>query len=111
MIMLEGGLASLKKRLLGAGSIWHEDMLLVRQGLIDKTLAVAVTFCSIYYVTRTQVTSLLQSGSYPQAAEAVRRWAVRLTCTRALHKAMLQARELLRRADGDTKLSLLDVLN
>eukprot|EP00747_Dinoflagellata_sp_TGD_P206798 gnl/TRDRNA2_/TRDRNA2_80453_c0_seq1.p1 gnl/TRDRNA2_/TRDRNA2_80453_c0~~gnl/TRDRNA2_/TRDRNA2_80453_c0_seq1.p1 ORF type:complete len:670 (+),score=98.45 gnl/TRDRNA2_/TRDRNA2_80453_c0_seq1:103-2112(+) len=110
MTMLEEGLATLKYRILGAGSIWHEDMLLDRESLIDKTCAVAVTFCSVYYLTKTKMTALLESGSYPQAANAVRRWATRLTLTRAMRKAMLQAVELRRQLDSNGKLSLLDLL-
>lgn len=86
--VMEKGLASrLGRGTLTAGSVWHDDMILWRASLMDPTLGVALSFCSVYCLARETLFQNIEEGTYPEAKRLVRTAAARLMLVRVLKKA------------------------
>jgi len=93
MTILERGIAS-RNGILSAGSIWHEDSIMVGMpALREAQTALSLTFVSVYTVTRDEFFSMLSKGSFPNATRALRKASWRLVLTRMLQRAAEEAKK------------------
>lgn len=90
LTIMERGIAA-RGIVLSAGSVWHDDSILIRvPSLRDPLKASSLTFCSVYTITRSDFLATLDSGNYPQAAHHLRRASFIMTFMRAvIHAAQI----------------------
>jgi|TARA_B110001469_G_C9575785_1_gene285554 hypothetical protein len=97
LYIINRGLALFGGRVLTAGSVWGEDMLLDSQWLVSKCCARAMTYLEVYTISRDQ---LMDAAShFPYTRAHLRRCAIRLAVRREFVRLSKLARE-----DRQTKL-------
>lgn len=80
LYIINRGIALFGGRVLTAGSVWGEDMLLDSQWLVSKYCARAMTYLEVYTISRNQLMDA--ASQFPYTRAHLRRCAVRLAIRR-----------------------------
>ena len=94
LYIINRGLALYGGRVLTAGSVWGEDMLLDSQWLVSKFCARAMTYLEVYTISRDQLMDA--ASQFPYTRAHLRRCAIRLAVRREfirLSKLALEERQ------------------
>ena len=91
LYVIHRGIALYRAKVLSKGKVWGEDVIMRDQELWNTSVARAMNYLEVYFITRAELLDL--SENYPETNKQIRRCAARLALTRCLPK---MARERLR---------------